>query len=880
VVRLALAAMLALQPVVQAAELAPVNILLTRVVPQDQSALATAGPEKGERLAKLQSDLALVVEGIEGFASEDDAKPSLKRLRESIDASEQFKDRAAALDAAYRALAVVDYTWAKRLPDAPCSPEASRSALLKSGALSSWLSSLLGVGSDAAASLDRASAATTATAREYALLRAKALKMSEALGSEKAVGGVRASLYCRRAGVYEALSAANRSSGLVAASRATAVEDALGVYVLARQSADGLEVLGAATAIDGVIVTDARLVDSEGLVLLRRDAKKPIPVRVERRDSGLALLKAAQPLKGLVLAENAPAKSDLIEAIGHLERTGAWTRTRGLVTSVDGDSFQSDAVVDVGMTGGAALTEDGKLAGVFVLRRAQAGDEAFDWPVAVSAPALKRWLAGEPLSAPAGAIEIAEAGTASILTASRSLLDSLKPGSHATEASSEFTHQGIRWVCKANCDDAAPVQRARPRTKSYSSPRSSSGSNANAELGKAIGEALAPLVEELVFKGIPALFRGIGSLFKSKPKSARSPRAAQETVVNEPPPKPNPELIVTLTPTSIIEGKQAHFLVTVKSNRDDVKTSGLSVTFTVEHDKEKKTGTAVTDASGTAVLEVTPDPAARSFVDLQKENERHPTLINTGRETTAERICKIILPGSMILGGLTAAAVLVPTPQGMVLTYAGGAQCLSAATGLIAGAGIFCTVEFGRQVVAPNPRTIVPSYSASELSAAKKPESVKEKAISRAEVSHESLDDEARKHSEDASAPTDEGSVVGSPPVDPNEPPNNEEEDNENKSDGISKREELLSKVEDKELRDVVDRMYRKNARIGDGSSMDAYRYETRTGIKLSDSGHASKLIERRSHLLRILRNPGLKASDAKITKNMLINIQSALSGL
>ena len=87
-IRLALAGLLFLQPVVEAAELAPVDILLTRIIPQDQAALATLGPEKGERLAKIQSDLALVVEGLEGFASEEDAAPSIKRLRESVDAPE------------------------------------------------------------------------------------------------------------------------------------------------------------------------------------------------------------------------------------------------------------------------------------------------------------------------------------------------------------------------------------------------------------------------------------------------------------------------------------------------------------------------------------------------------------------------------------------------------------------------------------------------------------------------------------------------------------------------------------------------------------------------------------------------------------------------
>ncbi|MEQ1919939.1 MAG: serine protease, partial [Elusimicrobiota bacterium] len=579
--RVALAGLFFLQPVVQAAELAPVDILLTRVIPQDEAALATAGPEKGAHLAKLQSDMALVVEGLEGFANEEDASPSLKRLRESIDAPEQFKDRASALDASYRALAVVDYTWAKRLPEAPCSPGASRAALLKSGPLSSWISSLLGVDADTAAALDRASAATKASVREYALLRAKVRRLSEALGSDKAIGVMRASLYCRRAEAYEALSAANRSSGLVAAARSTGADDVTGVYVLARTSADGLEILGAATSIDGAIVTDARLVDSEGLVLLHRDEKKPIPVRVERSDSGLALLRASEPVKGITLAETAPAKDDLIEALGHPERTGAWTRTRGLVTSADALSFQSDAVVDVGMTGGAALTEDGKLAGVFVLRRAQAGDEAFDWPVAVNAPALKSWLAGGPLASPAGSIEIAEAGTASILTASRPLGEKLSPGAQATQAGYSFYQDGHRAVCVANCGDAAPA----PRARSYSRPSSSYGSNANAELGEALGELAFIGAEALIFKGIPALFRGIGSLFSKKGKASALPsrQAAVQAPVKVPEKPKEPPTLTALTlevtPKSAAPGESVTLTASATLSDPQASKANISVAF-------------------------------------------------------------------------------------------------------------------------------------------------------------------------------------------------------------------------------------------------------------------------------------------------------------
>lgn len=619
--RLALAALLTLQPVVQAAELAPVDILLTRVIPQDEAALATEGPERGERLAKLQSDLALVVEGLEGFASEADAAPSLKRLRESVGTAEEFKDRASALDASYRALAVVDYTWAKRLPDAPCAPDASRAALLKSGALSSWIASLLGVGGDAAAALDRASSATKASAREYALLRAKVRRLSDALGSEKAVGTFRALLYCRRAAAYEALSAANRSSGLTAASRGTAADDVTGIYVLARPGADGWEILGAATSVDGAIVTDSRLVDSEGLVLLRRDEKRPIPVTVARLDSGLALLRASEPVRGLALAEAAPAKDDLIEAIGHPERTGAWTRTRGLVTSADASSFQSDAVIDVGMTGGAALTEDGKLAGVFVLRRAQSGDEAFDWPVAVSAQALKNWLTGGSLTAPSGSIEIADAGTASILTPSRPIGERLVVGANATQVNYSFYQDGRRAVCKANCVDPvrAPAPRARSRTN-YTNPRSSYGSNANStgDLGRVLGEAMVPLVEAMIFKGIPALFRGIGSLFSKKGKTSALPsrQAAVPNPVKVPvkvPEKPKEPptltaLTLEVTPKTAAPGESVTLTASATLSDPEASKANISVAFKASPDTLVRFNGAThakTNGSGVATISAT-----------------------------------------------------------------------------------------------------------------------------------------------------------------------------------------------------------------------------------------------------------------------------------
>jgi len=270
------------------------------------------------------------------------------------------------------------------------------------------------------------------------------------------------------------------------------------------------------------------------------------------------------------------------------------------------------------MAGGAALTEDGKLAGGFVLRRARAGAEAFEWPVGVSAPALRNWLAGGTLTAPPGPVEIAEAGTASILTASRPLGVSMPAGAEATQVSHHVFYQdGIRAVCMANCDDPAPapVPRARSRTR-YTNPRSSYGSssNANAELGKALGEAIAPLVEAMIFKGIPALFRGIGSLFSRKGKASASP--SRKTAVQEPvrvPEKPKEPPTLTalnleVTPKTAAPGESVTLTASATLSDPEAPKANISVAFKASPStlvRFTAAPQAKTNASGIATISAT-----------------------------------------------------------------------------------------------------------------------------------------------------------------------------------------------------------------------------------------------------------------------------------
>jgi len=96
----------------------------------------------------------------------------------------------------------------------------------------------------------------------------------------------------------------------------------------------------------------------------------------------------------------------------------------------------------------------------------------------------------------------------------------------------------------------------------------------------------------------------------------------------------------------------------------------------------------------------------------------------------------------------------------------------------------------------------------------------------------------------------------------------------------VYKRIKLLENISNPALRKAIDKLYKVNARVGDGSSMDAYRYEKATGILLLKTGHGQKLIDSRTHLQRLFHNPNIAPQDKVIIRNVLINIQNALSGL
>ena len=755
----------------------PVVELLTRyAVPTDETAASAPEGEapqgSGKKLAELEADLALVSEGLEAFAHPEDAAKALlaAKTRLPVGTAPFFRDRATALDSLYRTLAVVDYTWALRFPNPPCSPSEKRGELLRSddglfvdrasGQTSGWMTALLGPvarGTSLEAALDRASASTTPSQAEYARLRARQSLITKALGSDEAVGEARAELYCKRAETRVRLAAANRASKQVLAARSSeAKASRQGVVIVAGKTSEGLEARGAGVVVNtksGIrVLTDRRLGNGEVVALVDGETT-PVPLTVEREDeiSGLLLLRPEGDVgEALPLAEAAPEKGELVSACAHSERLGAWTRTQGLVTSAGLNQFQTDAIADASMTGGAVLDEGGRLAGLLVLRPAPEGE----WPAAVPAPALNSWLAGGMAPDPERGNSL-YAGTTKILTASRPLLGSISVGSGAIAAGRVAdvytpTPWGtVRGVCMANCEDSEPAT-------SYSG-----GSNGNSELGEALGKLGAVALEAMIFKGIPALFRGVGSLFKSKPKA--SPSAALTKIVPEkkkkPLPEPKYEVRISPVRPAVHQGEPVQFVAMVTRNREDIPLSNIRVEFAVEGGKPVS---GMSDSSGRILLTVEQDRPEKSHDDLDAESRRHPQLIETGRNE-ALGACKTV---AKITAGAIGATILTASFMGgPPVIVLGGASCVKVVAASVALGGITCATVIGvDSVVDPelqSPHISAPIVERSLALPLPGTSLTGESKVSAdADGAHRSLSDEEREMT----------GAIGGPPNDPDGP--------------------------------------------------------------------------------------------------------------
>lgn len=579
------------------------HLLRTVSLAPDESAAEETGDGDRKGLASLQADLRLLADGFESFRDEGQFRENVAPLsdRMSPEVRPFFATRASSLNAVYRTLAVADYTWAARFPEPSCAAVDRRRVILSAkdglfagadGKVSPWLDGLLGAAStglSAEEALDRASSRTPADPAGRERLRARARRLTSALDSDKAVGSARAKLYCERASVYEELAVAAPAVPVPAVpSGVFAVVDGGRASAATLVSSKG----------SAALVGDASSIASDAPRLLARRTDGSIlqlTASVVRRDSGLVLLRAeAAEAAALTPAENPAAKDDVVFAVGHPAASGPWTESSGLVTASEGDWFQTDASLSPEMAGGPVLDASGGLLGVLVMRDGER-------PAALSAAALSRWLdEGTLASAPTPASD--DAGTAAVLT-------------RASAASLTETGLGAwnipnlppappepRGVCVAHCDVPSGGS-----SYSRSSPSSTDSNSGGAELGQAIGQAMAPVVQMMIFEGIPALFRGIGKLFSKKPSTQRPPPDNRSTTKS---PEPKPEkkepplrpvsLALSVDRPVLAQGESIGATATVGFDGTKGSKAGVLVSFTVNPAGKLDCPSARTDASGIA----------------------------------------------------------------------------------------------------------------------------------------------------------------------------------------------------------------------------------------------------------------------------------------
>jgi hypothetical protein len=91
--------------------------------------------------------------------------------------------------------------------------------------------------------------------------------------------------------------------------------------------------------------------------------------------------------------------------------------------------------------------------------------------------------------------------------------------------------------------------------------------------------------------------------------------------------------------------------------------------------------------------------------------------------------------------------------------------------------------------------------------------------------------------------------------------------------------------IKNKKLLNIINDLWKAGAKFGDGSSMDAARYELETGELIGGRNHVIKLIGKegnggyRQGLMNLLRNSSLNPAERNVAKQLLIEIQNSLSG-
>lgn len=91
------------------------------------------------------------------------------------------------------------------------------------------------------------------------------------------------------------------------------------------------------------------------------------------------------------------------------------------------------------------------------------------------------------------------------------------------------------------------------------------------------------------------------------------------------------------------------------------------------------------------------------------------------------------------------------------------------------------------------------------------------------------------------------------------------------------KRGDYLNNIDNQDLKSTANRLYRANAKIGDGGTADAVRYTKMTGKLVGGSDHVQKAINESTHLQALISSGKLSYHDEQIAWSLLYDLQHAL---
>ena len=94
---------------------------------------------------------------------------------------------------------------------------------------------------------------------------------------------------------------------------------------------------------------------------------------------------------------------------------------------------------------------------------------------------------------------------------------------------------------------------------------------------------------------------------------------------------------------------------------------------------------------------------------------------------------------------------------------------------------------------------------------------------------------------------------------------------------GTNMRDEIIKKIEDKDLYNIFNQLYRPGSIIGDGGTADVIRFEKETGLLLSKSGHRQKGIDMLKYFRKLIERKELSQSDMEVVRKIISDLENVI---